>query len=637
MPFTLEHVLVSQRLDLEQHDTPQGFFFTVSAQGTFLVLHPGRLQRDATASVRHAMRIDIPDTSVPLPPSGIDDPTHGGLGGHPHPDPVPHPLHNGVQVTVEAIALNLQIRDPSGQLFTRNEVTLGDLKKFRTVRGASRRWSFHLSGTSRVYNPSSALHESVTDPTGSIHLAVTETVASSSAPPLVPRTALDAGPLKVAFDLLRVGDFVANVVGSNFLAGPWRGSMRLIDPDAAEFARTSGSHLRIPVPLSVLGRSRDATGKSRPWTLEVTPEISGLGSGTHFVTATVLAPGRINTGLLQSRIQFVFGADGTFLQFTGKNVGGLAEAIVTITDIAAAETIDMHGLLDAPLVAHGEPTDVNANVPMVVASAPVDVIGYGTTIDVGGLRTTSINVTIAPAQHLGPGTPAIHLRVGVVGELRIKGLGQTLATASVKGGVFEMEVGLRIDPDGTPRIVTWLPDEPFEVDFEEAAIAEWVAATTAALAAGGSLFGPLGTVIGAGVGLIGGVLSVAAFEEAAELYANGKIVDGVAKLFDDPTLAPRILMTMLGAHMTCLPIRFEEVDVLFEHVAPLEPDPKPRQNYAGAIGRSPLFEALGHTRFIPNSLGDTWAAENLKAKIQHIVVVMMENRSYRPRARVPLA
>lgn len=628
MQFTLEHVLVSQRLDFERHDTQQGFFLTVSAQGTFLVQHPGRLQRNATASVRHAMRIEIPDTHVLLPPRGIDDPTGGGFGGgHPQLDPVPRPPHNGVQVTVEGIALDLQVRDPDGRLFTRDEITLADLKKFRTMRGASRRWSFTLSGTSRTYNPNPSLNETVTDPTGSIHLTVTETVASSSAAPLVPRTKLGAVPLRATFDLYRVGDFVANIIVSH-LSGPWKGSMRLIDPDGAEFGRSSNGHLRVAIPLSVLGRSRDASGNPRPWTLEVIPEISGLGLGGHFVTAAVLAPGRINTGVLQSRIQQIFGPDGTYLQFAGKNTGSLAQAVLTITNVVAAETIDMHGLLDGPLVANGEPTDVCANTPMVVASAPVDIIGYGTTVDVGDLRTTSIKVTVGPAQYLGPGTPAVRLAVGVAGELKIKGLGQTLATASVKEGRFEMEVGLRIDPDGTPRIATWLPDDPFEVDFEEAAIVEWVAAITAALAAGGSLFGPLGTAIGAGVGLIGGALSVPAFQEAAESYANDKLVNGVAKLLDDPALAPRILMTMLGAHMSYLPIRFDGADVLFEHVAPQEPDPKPRPNYAGAIGRSVLMEAVGHTRFHPMSLGDTWAADNLKSKIEHIVVVMMENRSY---------
>ena len=635
MPFTLEHVVVSQQLDVEQQNTAQGFFFTVAAHGSFLVVHPGRLQRDAKASVRHSMRIDTPDTQPPLPPGGIDDPTHGGLGGglggHGggfHPDPITHPLHNGVQVTEEGITLDLRIVDPDGHLFTRDEVTLADLKMFRTVRGASRPWSFTLAGTSRTYQPTPALNETVTNPTGSLHIGLTETIASASAAPLVPRTKLDITPLRASFDLNRVGDFVANVVGANFLSLPWDGSMRLVDPDGAEFAHSTGRHLRCSIPLSVLGRSRDAGGRPRPWTLEITPVLTSFGAGEHFVTATVLAPGRINTGILQSRIQRIFGPDGTFLQFQGQNVDGFAQAVLTITDVASAETIDMHDLLDARLKAQGESTDVNANTAMVLGRVPADVIGYGTTVDVSGLRTTSINVTIGPAQHLDPVTPAIRLSVGVAGELSIHGLGQTLATASVAGGRFEMEIGLRIDPDGTPRIVTWVPEDPFEVDFEEAAIAEWVALTTATLAAGGSVFGPLGTAIGAGIGLIGGIVSVPAFEEAVESFANDKIVDGLAKLVEDPSLAPRILMTLLGAHMSYLPIRLDGEDVLFEHVAPLEPDPKPRKNYAGAIGRTLMEEAIGHTTFMPMSLGDTWAADNLKDKIDHIVVVMMENRSY---------
>jgi phospholipase C len=99
-------------------------------------------------------------------------------------------------------------------------------------------------------------------------------------------------------------------------------------------------------------------------------------------------------------------------------------------------------------------------------------------------------------------------------------------------------------------------------------------------------------------------------------------------LFDDATLAPSILMVLFGAHLTYLPVRFQGDDILFEHIAPLEPDPHPRRNYAEAIGRTLVEEAVGHTRFVPMSLGDTWGADNLRAKIDHIVLVMMENRSY---------
>lgn len=628
MPFLLEHVLVSRTLDVVQHDTPQGFFFTVAAHGSFLVLHPGRLQRDASASVRHSMRIDTPNTQPPSPPGGIDGLPGGGLGNHPLPNPVPQPLHNGVQVTVEGIALTLRVLDPNGQLFTANEITLADLKKFRNTRGSSRPWSFTLSGSSRTYRPVAALNETVTDPKGSLLLGLTETVASSSAAPLVPRTRLSLAPFRTTFDLNRVGDFVANVVNGTLSFGNWRGTMRLLDPNGAEFARSGQGHLRCPIPLSALGRSRDATGNPRPWTLEVNRDPSSNVTGQSFITATVLGQGRINTGILQARIQRIFGRDGTFLKFKGRNLGERAQCLLTISDVGAAETIDMHDLLDSRLKAQGLPTDVQPDVPMVIFDRESD-LGHGARVDVSALQTTAITVTIGPAQHLGANTPALRISVGVTGKVKVTGQGLTLATAGPTGGRVQIEVGLKIDPDGTPRMTSWVPDKPFDIDFSTGAIAAWIGIVTAASAGGGGLAGgPAGAIGGAIGGLIGGSLSVAAVEQAVENYVNDGFRDGVKDLFDDPTLAPTILMTLLGAHMSYLPVRFDGSDILFEHVAPLEPDPKPRANYAGAIGRTLREEAVGHTGFIPASLGNTWAADNLKSKIDHVVVVMMENRSY---------
>lgn len=624
MAFTLEHVLVSQQLDLVMHDTAQGFFFTVAAQGKFLVLHPGRLQRDATASVRHSMRIDTPSTQPPAPPHGIDDPTGGGFGSpHGH-DPVPHPLHNGVQVTVEAIPLELRIMDPNGQLFTRNEITLADLKKFRTVRGASRPWSFTLIGTSRTYQPLAALNESVTEPKGALNLGLTETVVSASAPPLVSPKDVESGIMRLTFDLYRVGNFVATVVRRDFLSLAWRGSMRLLDPNGAEFALSNNDRLRCAIPLSVLGRSRDAAGKSRLWTLEVRSLVPG---GQHRVTASVVGSASISTEVLKARIQRIFGPDGTFLSFKGVNVGDRAKALLTISDVASAETIDMFDLLDSRLKATGSSTDVNANTAMVLFDRESD-IGYGAKVDVSSLKTTFIKVSVGQALHLAPNTPAVRIAVGVQGRVKVVGHGLTLATAKVNSDKVELEVGLQIDPDGTPRVVSWVPDKPFDIDFSAASIAAWIAIVTAAGAGAGGLGGPIGAIGGAIVGLIGGSVSAVAVEKAVQSYINGGFSDGVKKLFDDPTLAPRIFMTLLGAHVNHLPTKFVGTDVVFEYVAPLEPDPKPRRNYVGAIGRTLLEEAVGHTGFLPRTLGDTWAAANLKQKIDHIVVVMMENRSY---------
>ena len=59
--------------------------------------------------------------------------------------------------------------------------------------------------------------------------------------------------------------------------------------------------------------------------------------------------------------------------------------------------------------------------------------------------------------------------------MKVKWGGLLLATASPKGGPLEAEVGMRIDSDGTPRLDSWFPDEPFDIDFRLEAIAAFIA------------------------------------------------------------------------------------------------------------------------------------------------------------------
>lgn len=604
MPFTLQHTLVSEALYPETLNNGPSVSFRVSAQGRFQVLYPGRLQRHIEATVRHSMRIDTPDTQPPAPPGGIDTPGHPTP---PHPVGPPRPLHNGVEVTVEAIPLDVRLYDPNGQLFTRDDVTLADLKKYRDLRGSPRGdWSYTISGQSRTYTPLEATNEAVTDPRGVIDLSVLETVPSTSAAPLIPRTQLLLPVQRFTFDLNRVGQFVANVVSSGPFGLAFTGHLgiRLLDPDGVQVAASTSRTMRCPIALSHLGKSRDAAGHPRLWTLEVTQDRLPGALGAPSVTATVLGEGRIRTAVLQDRIQKLFGPGGSFIKLVGENRSSGAAAVLTITDVAAAETIDMHGLLDSRLRAEGQSVDIQANVPMVLYH--VDPLDYGLSLDVSEAKLTSIDVSLAPGQGLGATTPAFRLVIKMAGDVNLKWHGLTVADARLSNGSLAIEVGVRIDPDGTPRIVQWVPEEAFDIDFSAATIAAMLIALTP---------------------IIGGI-SAGVIHHYIEELVNTRFSKAVAKLFDDPSLGPRIMMTLFGTHLTYLPPRFEGSDILFEHIAPLEPDLQPRADYSGVIGRTVMREAIGHPTFMPMSLGDTWAANNLKSKIDHIVVVMMENRSY---------
>ena len=604
MPFTLRHTLVSEALYPETIASGSSVSFRVSAQGRFHVLYPGRLQPNINATVRHSMRIDTPDTQPPPLPGGIDSPGHPTFPHQPGP---PQPLHNGVQVMVEAIPLDVRLYEPNGQLFTRGEVTLADLKKYRDLRGSPLGdWSYSISGQSRTYTPGGAFNESVTDPRGVIDLSVLETVPSTSAAPLVPRTQLVLPVQRFTFDLNRVGHFVATVVNSGIFGLAFNGrlKMRLLDPDGLQVAASTSRTMRCPIALSQLGKSRDAAGHPRLWTLEVSHDQLPTPLGAPSVTATVLGEGRIGTAVLQARIQKVLGPHlFPFIKLVGENRAGGAAAVLTITDVVAAETIDMHGLLDSRLRAEGQSVDIQANVPMGLYH--VDPLNYGLSLDVSNARLTSIDATLAPGQGLGATTPAFRLVLTMAGGVNLKWRGLTVADARLSNGSLAIEVGVRIDPDGTPRIVQWVPGAAFNIDFSAVTIAAMLLVLSP---------------------LLGGI-TAGVIHHYVEEFVNTRFTKAIAKLFDDPSMGPRIMMTLFGTHLTYLPPRFEGNDILFEHIAPLEPDLQPRADYRGAIGRTVVHEALGHPTFLPRMMGDTWAATNLE-KIDHIVVVMMENRSY---------
>src|SRR3954469_210719 len=109
---------------------------------------------------------------------------------------------------------------------------------------------------------------------------------------------------------------------------------------------------------------------------------------------------------------------------------------------------------------------------------------------------------------------------------------------------------------------------------------------------------------GSGGGRAPGAEGAAAYFEGV---LNDRLASGLGALLD-PELAPRLLMLLHGAHLTHLAPRFEGEDILFEYVAPVEPEPKPRPDYAGVIGRQYVDLGIGGVRFTPQSLGDTWAA-----------------------------
>ncbi|MCA9686206.1 MAG: hypothetical protein KC457_28815, partial [Myxococcales bacterium] len=394
-----------------------------------------------------------------------------------------------------------------------------------------------------------------------------------------------------------------------------------MDPNGVAVAQTTGTRLSFAVGLATLDRSRDAAGKVRQWTLEVVPQGAALvGLQADHVEATVIGPGRITLAALRSRIDTILGPNGSFLKIYGEDKDGEARLRLEVNDIVAAETIDMHGLLDGVLGdveqdGGVDPRDFRPFTAYTLFSKKQD-LGYTVSLHLSSLRVGAINVAIGPGVMLGPSIPAVHLGVAVTGSIKLEIAGVTLATAKLRGGKFDCEVGLTLSPDGVPMFAAKATDSPLDIDISTAAKATLL------------------LLLGIG-GLIGGM----SVTEWIEHELNEVVAKTFANLSRDTTTVARILMLLFGAHLSYKPFRIEGDSLLFEHIAPLEPDLQPTPGYAGAIGRS--VNQLGPTevQFLPHTLGDTWRNDNLR-KIDHIVVVMMENRSYDHvlgyRARAPI-
>jgi hypothetical protein len=344
MAFNLKHTLYSETFEPVTHTTAGHKYFTVDAEGSFRVLYPGLLSKRVTARVRRSTRVELPDD--------IND--RG-----------PRRLAEGYSVVTDAIVVTVRIFAPDGALFTTDEVTLEDLKKYRDLRGMpTGAWRFEVSGRSKDYALDEEPNETTYNPSGTINLSIDETVASESAAPLIPSTPLDGAAQEFTFDLHREGEFVADIDRSS-LATPWQGSMALYDPDGTKIRSTTKQQLRWNVPLAALGKSRDAAGAPRLWRLQVAPQL-GFVVGPARVSATVLGAGRITTTALLNRVDRLLGPNGSFIKLVGENVGGEARIRVTITDVTAVETIEMKHLLDGLLEGAGADTNLEANKPFTL-------------------------------------------------------------------------------------------------------------------------------------------------------------------------------------------------------------------------------------------------------------------------------
>ena len=585
MSYTVVHEHVGQALDVEIARTKGFATVRCSASGSFDVKYPGQWRKFVRARFTVRMFVE------PVPTGG------------------PRLRQTGHLETVErTLAAKLTIFTPDGKPFTADRVTLADLQRFRDPRGIPHGlWSFSVEGESE------ALEEDprelkVVGGEGEVSLAIDEVITSKSAPPLV-ADQLDAKTLRrYPFDLYRIGTFIATATSRNPIPSGGVGrELRLLDPDGTVVA-SGRARIQFDIALPTLAKSRDAQGRSRPWTLEVLPLSSSAPLDSHTIAATVIGSARLHVRALQDRIDRMLGAHGSKLEIFAESPGSEVIARLRIRDAESAETIDMHGLLDHVIDAvpqePGVDKDIRVGALYTLARRRAD-LPFDLALALSGVKVGAIDVAIGASERIQPSIPALKIGVQIDGEVKVDIAGIPLATAKVRGGQVRLEAGIALDASGSFVPRTWVNDDVVDIDVD------WFTALTAG-------------VLTAGLLLIGaeGVKSrlESRINELIPSILQGVIAKAIAG-------APQILAIVLGDHFTHRALRLEGNDIVFEYDAPLEPEPKPDPNYTPIIGRPATQLGPNAWHFVPPTLGDTWAAGNL-ANIFHIVVVTMENRSF---------
>jgi phospholipase C len=586
MTYTVSHTYVDEPLPLDIPQVGNIATVTCSATGEIPIHAPGKLQI-STSAVYNV----------------IDESSNAGGPSKSGPNRVVGPLQH--------LPLTVQIRTPDGQLFTADQVTLGDLERFRDLRGASQgTWTYSVEGQSGSILLGK--EASISNPDGRITITVEETVSSKSAPPLVSDTLDARTPGRYQFDLYRVGTFVATARPASFIGSMVGGrTLKLSDPDGVEVASSDGGPVTFAVSLATLDKSRDAQGNVRFWSLEVLPATVQIGFAETSVWAAVIATTRIHTETVNDRIEELLGLHGSKISIYGEERANPHELVarLKILDEDSAGTIDILHLLSALKQAAQDPgvdlSGIKANVAYVLGKLKAD-LGYEVSVSLDGVKIDTYTISVGASRHIQPSIPALRIDVAVEGELSLNMGGVPIATLSVNGNQLTFEAGVRLNSDGTFSVDSWLNDDPLNLDLS------WEAVLAAGVLSASELF-----TLGA---------------EGLTDYLQGQLNDPIVQRIHEflggiGGRVPEIMEAILGDHFTYQSMSMDGDDIVFDYIAPLEPEPKPSPNYLPIIGRSAMQLGPRAWRIMPPTLGDTWSATNLE-KVDHIVVVMMENRSF---------
>ena len=529
------------------------------------------------------------------------------------PQPVPPGGDKGF--TLSPFNFDSVLLDPDGLPFVKGSVTMADLNKYRDLRGFVRPWTLRIK---ELNQPPDAVRHIVGPQI--VSLEVHETIATSSAAPLVDvHTVMSNGQREFEFDLYRVGRLIAKVTKDVTFPfeSPTRIRVTLFRPDGSIMAKDDDGNIGKIITLLDLQQSRGPDGAVRKWKLRV----EAANNTNYRVFAQVFGTVRIPVSVLQKRFDSFLGIDGENLTI-GANWNDERDTNQITLRINEQQLAETFGLQD--VLKDLDPDIQGPNFHKEDLENPVTGLDYVMSEDslvfrtgfnhaqgkCRNIKSTSFKIKMGasverralktelvppgPHQVLVPGAVLIPANLPrFLLELVATGFIHVVVDHSDDGDLIitklRLEIALDVSPEGRLIARCWLDPDSLKFGGEE-----------------GTIHQPLVDV-----------------EDKVKLKLQGKdenLARSFTRIFED------IFDRLMGGAFRFTATRFTGTAMEFDYVAGVEPERRPNQGY---VARGDFGIASGPNGPITPNHIDTWKSPNLATdKIEHIIVLMMENRSF---------
>ncbi|HOY04227.1 MAG TPA: alkaline phosphatase family protein [Saprospiraceae bacterium] len=514
--------------------------------------------------------------------------------------------HSGEPFTSETKNIPCKLFDPLGKEFTRNKITMDDLDKYRDVDGFIRDWEVVTEKITGIAIKGYTHFES------RVRVMVSETIPSSSAPPII-NTEVVIKPFKeFEFDLYRLGQLsvrVSHILPLTQIELPSAATIKLIRPDGsvkATLSNGAGSE-RIPIRPSDLKHSRGANGNIKKWKLR----IETAEPGKHKIHAQVYGTHTVKKDVLLERLDYLLGSNGEniVLKADWDNTKGANVFKLLVNDKILAENLDYYGIFD--------PSKTND--------------GYKN-IDIG------IEYNIGQAL-LGKGNNHLRLRNFTLDSIVI-GMGLSEKRESPK---FEFDLGWTgILPEaGEFLFVTVIPPDlpmiSFDLDFSNTVdlkLEYLVKGVDILKNIDGVKINKVKLEVAFDVNDSGDLKcrswikldtpAPTAIDYLLQAIINSYFISDLDDILSDKVES--IIANMLGGLFELTNTRWDNAALKIDYIADMVHENKPSIGYLPSKG----FASPGPGMISPK-LKNTWKSPLLTDdpdKIKHIIVLMMENRSF---------